>query len=451
VRGVVALEVLARIEQVLRDESGEPGLVLGDWFDYVGGTSTGAIIAGGVAMGLPVHLIQQLYRENMHSIVDRAGIFDLLRARYDEAGIETVLRREFGEERTLGSADLRCLLLLGLRNSTTGSPWPVSSNPDARFNLGSGSNLDLPLWQLVRASSAAPTFFVPEDVVVGGHTFVFSDGAVTTLNNPALQLALMATLPAYNLGWPTGRDELLLVSVGTGTSERARPDLRADDLTLLSYATAVPEALIHSVAVQNDLLCRVLGECRAGPPNRLRGRRPGRWRRAVARAPLQLCAVRRRDPPGQPRAAGCLAFERAGPRPHRRGRGHRGDVRVRPRRRGPGRPGALQGIRLGHALGTGAMGVHRVDHGAQHHQQRPGQRLEGSPFTCQREPLDRPVHQRDTEGLLEPEDAGAERRLGHVHGPGGRREAVVVDELDKGRDLSDVEPEQPRTLQPGPV
>jgi uncharacterized protein len=266
VRGVVALEVLARIEQVLRDETGDPGLVLGDWFDYVGGTSTGAIIAGGVAMGLPVHRIQVLYRENMRSIFSRAGLFDLVRARYDEEGIETVLRREFGEERTLGSPDLRCLLLLGLRNTTTGSPWPVSSNPAARFNVGPESNLELPLWQLVRASSAAPTFFVPEEVVVGGHTFVFSDGAVTTLNNPALQLVLMATLPAYNLGWPTGRDELLLVSVGTGTSERAHPDLRADDLTLLSYATAVPEALIHSAAVQNDLVCRVLGECRAGPP-----------------------------------------------------------------------------------------------------------------------------------------------------------------------------------------
>ena len=52
-RGVVALEVLARIEQLLRDESGDPELILGDSFDYVGGTSTGAIIAGGVALGLP--------------------------------------------------------------------------------------------------------------------------------------------------------------------------------------------------------------------------------------------------------------------------------------------------------------------------------------------------------------------------------------------------------------
>ena len=170
----------------------------------------------------------------MHSIFTRAGIFDLVRARYDEAGIESVLRREFGEDRTLGSADLRCLLLLGLRNTSTGSPWPVSSNPAGRYNQGPGSNLDLPLWQLVRASSAAPTFFVPEEILVGGHTFVFSDGAVTTLNNPALQLFLMATLPAYQLGWPTGRDELLLVSVGTGTTEQIEADLRAEDLHLLS-------------------------------------------------------------------------------------------------------------------------------------------------------------------------------------------------------------------------
>ena len=248
VRGVVALEVLARIEQVLRDETGDAELVLGDWFDYVGGTSTGAIIAGGVALGLPVSRIQQLYRDNMRAIFTRARVFDLLRARYDEKGIETVLRREFGEDRTLGSPDLHCLLLLGLRNTTTGSPWPVSSNPAGRYNQGSGSNLDLPLWQLIRASAAAPTFFVPEEVVVGEHTFVFSDGAVTTLNNPALQLFLMATLPAYHLGWPTGRDELLLVSVGTGTTERAHAGLRPHDLNLLDYATSVPEALIHSAS-----------------------------------------------------------------------------------------------------------------------------------------------------------------------------------------------------------
>lgn len=265
VRGVVALEVLARLEEELRAATGDPELVLGDWFDYVGGTSTGAIIAGGVALGLPVSRIQQLYRDNMQRIFTRARIRDVLRARYDEAGIEEVLRREFGEERTLGDPDLRCLLLLGLRNTTTGSPWPLSSNPAGRYNQGDGSNLRLPLWQLIRASAAAPTYFVPEEIELGGHTYVFSDGAVTTLNNPALQLVLMATLPAYRLAWPTGVDELLLVSVGNGTSPETLVDVRAADFTMLDHARQVPEALIHSAGVQQDYLCRVLGLCRYGP------------------------------------------------------------------------------------------------------------------------------------------------------------------------------------------
>lgn len=264
-RGVVALEVLARLEEQLRERTGESDLVLGDWFDYVGGTSTGGIIAAGLAIGLPVARLQALYTDNAEKIFMRSRWRDQLRFRYDDAGLEEVLRRELGE-RTLGSPDLRCLLLLGLCNTSTGSPWPVSSNPAARYNQGPGSNLELPLWQLVRASTAAPTFFPAEEIAVREDTrFLFSDGAVTTLNNPALQLALMATLPTYQLSWPTGVDELLLVSVGTGTTEQVDPALQIGDLHLLHHAKAVPEALIHSAVVQQDYLCRVLGECRYGP------------------------------------------------------------------------------------------------------------------------------------------------------------------------------------------
>ena len=263
-RGVVALEVLARLEEQLRERTGDEDLVLGDWFDYVAGTSTGGIIAAGLAIGLPVSRLQALYAENAKQIFTRARWRDQLKFRYDDAGLEEILRRELGD-RTLGSPDLRCLLLLGLRNSSTGSPWPVSSNPAARYNQGPDSNLELPLWQLVRASTAAPTFFPAEEINVGKQTFLFSDGAVTTLNNPALQLVLMATLPTYQLGWPTGLAELLMVSVGTGTTEQVDPALQVGDLTLLHHAKAVPEALIHSAVVQQDYLCRVLGECRYGP------------------------------------------------------------------------------------------------------------------------------------------------------------------------------------------
>ena len=50
IRGIITLEVLAEIERTLRVRSGRPDLVLCDYFDYVAGTSTGAIIAACVSL-----------------------------------------------------------------------------------------------------------------------------------------------------------------------------------------------------------------------------------------------------------------------------------------------------------------------------------------------------------------------------------------------------------------
>ena len=130
---------------------------------------------------------------------------------------------------------------------------------------------------------------MPEEVDVGGHTFVFSDGAVTTLNNPALQLFLMATLPAYHLGWPTGRDELLLVSVGTGTTERLQADLRAEDLNLLSYATQVPEALIHSARRAERRTCA--GSSASAGPGRGSTASSATWSAAPGCSPSRCSAT----------------------------------------------------------------------------------------------------------------------------------------------------------------
>ena len=42
IRGIISIEILARIESELRKSSGNPKLVLADYFDYVAGTSTGS-------------------------------------------------------------------------------------------------------------------------------------------------------------------------------------------------------------------------------------------------------------------------------------------------------------------------------------------------------------------------------------------------------------------------
>jgi hypothetical protein len=155
-----------------------------------------------------------------------------------------------------------------LRNATTDSPWTVSNNPAAKYNDAAreDTNLRLPLWQLVRASTAAPLFFPAEAVSLGTHEFLFVDGGVTTYNNPAFQLFVMATAEPYRLCWPTGTERLLLVSIGTGTSPNARKGLRPKDLNLLFNARSIPAALMYAALNEQDFLCRVFGDCRAGDP-----------------------------------------------------------------------------------------------------------------------------------------------------------------------------------------
>jgi hypothetical protein len=229
---------------------------------------------------MPVPQIREIALATARDMFDKAGFQRRFWYKYDDAHIASRLRDVFrgyltDEDRsaghtdiTLGTSALRTLLLVVMRNATTDSPWPLSNNPRAKFNNRSRAdcNLGVPLWQLVRASTAAPTFFPPEDVQVGPERFLFVDGGVTPYNNPALLLFVMASSAPYQLAWPTGADRMLLVSVGTGRVRHARPDLRAADLNLLYNAAAIPDALLSATQVEQDLLCRTFGRCRKGDP-----------------------------------------------------------------------------------------------------------------------------------------------------------------------------------------
>ncbi|HXW50454.1 MAG TPA: patatin-like phospholipase family protein [Candidatus Acidoferrales bacterium] len=294
VRGFIALEFLIRIEACLREKFGRSDLVLADYFDYVGGTSTGAIIATFVSLGFSVDEIRDFYRTGAKTMFDPSNVFLRIARRFGgdsgiakflstigvltsssmftqkalAAEIKAVIGKDGDAEATLGTQKLRTLLLLVMRNASTDSPWPLSNNPHAKYNDRSlkDCNLDLPLWQLVRASTAAPVFFPPEVIDVGDQQFIFVDGGVTVYNNPAFLLFLMATLPPYEVRWPAGEDKLLLVSVGTGLSENANLELRADQMNVLYNVQSLPAALMFAAQVEQDMLCRVFGKTRSGEP-----------------------------------------------------------------------------------------------------------------------------------------------------------------------------------------
>ena len=267
IRGLITLEVLAKIEATLRESlDRDESFVLADYFDYIAGTSTGAIIATALSLGMRVADIQNFYREGGKKMFDKAFILRRFRHRYEDEKLSNELKKVFGEDTTFGSDRLKTLLMLVMRNATTDSPWPLSNNPLAKYNdpKRPSSNLKLPLWQLVRASTAAPVFFPPEVIQLGDKEFIFVDGGVTPYNNPAFQLFLMATLEPYKLMWPSGEDKMLLVSVGTGITPNINPELKISGMHLVYNAEAIPLALMLASQYEQDFLCRIFGKCLLG-------------------------------------------------------------------------------------------------------------------------------------------------------------------------------------------
>ncbi len=269
IRGIMTIEILAGLERMLRDETGGgEDFVLADYFDAIAGTSTGAIIAACLSRGMSVESVRRFYIDSGPDMFQKANLFRRFRYKYEDDKLAAKIRDVVGADATLGDPSLRTILMMVLRNATTDSPWPLSNNPKAKYNdPGRGDcNLQLPLWQLIRASTAAPTYFPPEVIEFdnGRYEFVFVDGGITPYNNPAFQLFLMCTIQPYRLQWPTGEDKMLLVSVGTGTNPEANADLAPGDMNLFYNAGSIPSALMFAALNEQDLLCRVFGNCLSG-------------------------------------------------------------------------------------------------------------------------------------------------------------------------------------------
>lgn len=221
-RGALTLGFLARIESLLRARTRRPDFVLRDYFDLIGGTSTGAILATGLAIGMTTDELIALYHELGPKIFGRRRRrIRFWRSRFSHAGLSEALSERLGDRR-LDDPSIACGLCIIAKRADTRSTWPLHNHPDARYAPRNGRIL---LRHAVRASTAAPTYFEPErveyEVDDDGHPVAgaFVDGGVSMMNNPALQLLLLATCSGFRFDWPLGTDKLLLVSVGTGRWE----------------------------------------------------------------------------------------------------------------------------------------------------------------------------------------------------------------------------------------
>jgi predicted acylesterase/phospholipase RssA len=266
VRGIVALAFLKKIERTLEAEAGK-FVRLCDYFDLIGGTSTGAIIAVGLALGYNVDQIREFYLRLAPRVFRPPWVrVPGWRAIFDARALAGELKAIIGD-RTLDTPDLQTGLGVMLKRIDTASAWILTNNPRSAYwetppDHSFIGNRNYRLAEIVRASTAAPHYFDPQEIeiVAGEPPGLFVDGGLTPHNNPSLALFLSAFVPHYGLAWEASPEKLTIVSIGAGTF-RDRLDSRS--LSKGPSAKLALRAMIQQIGDNQQLiltLMSLLGE-----------------------------------------------------------------------------------------------------------------------------------------------------------------------------------------------
>lgn len=259
--GLIPAEALILVEEQLNQITGT-AKPLCDRFDLIGGTSTGAILAAGLALGLSARELRDFYLRFGQEIFTKVWFGARFWHSYSDAPLAKHLQEVLGESTTLASERLRTQILIVTKNVTLGNDWFFTNNPQNKYFK---NNSSLPLWQVVRASTAAPTYFPPQTITVPDETgkkqtYEFVDGGVSSYNNPALQVFLEATIPEYGHGWPMGCDRLLLLSLGTGFNSLTVPSGKAAGYNLIDWGKYVVKEMMNEANLQQNILLHIIGQ-----------------------------------------------------------------------------------------------------------------------------------------------------------------------------------------------
>lgn len=267
-RGIIEVAFLEEIEAEYRRRYG-PGQIC-DWFDLIGGTSTGALIAAALSLGKPLSVVRDFYLERAVSFFSerkwwRYGLAPV----FDCEGLERELRKDVGDL-TLGDPAFRTYLAIVTKRLDTGAPWILSNipgspyfddDPDGRW-IG---NRHYEVARLLRAASAAPTLFSHQELEIakGEPPGVFVDGGLSVYNDPSLALLRLARIRKFGLSWPLGAEKLFILSLGTGRRRARIPLHKARNTSAFFHAIRS----LLGVSADGDLITLTMMEWLGTSPN----------------------------------------------------------------------------------------------------------------------------------------------------------------------------------------
>ena len=240
IRGIIPAEILNFFEE----SSGRP---ISELFDLIAGTSTGGILALGLGTRCKqgkdpykASELSDLYVNNGPAIF-RKTAFTSLREyfgpKYSAKPLEAVLRSYFGQCR-LHSAIVP--LLIASYDIKSQQPFFFKSS-----RIAADPSYDWELEKVARATSAAPTYFPPQQLETKfgkkPEKYVLIDGGVFA-NNPA-----MAAYTEARTLFPSAR-VIIVVSVGTGDRTDSIRYMQARKWGLVGWALRIAPVFMESVS-----------------------------------------------------------------------------------------------------------------------------------------------------------------------------------------------------------
>ncbi|KAF2177077.1 phospholipase [Zopfia rhizophila CBS 207.26] len=226
IRGLSSLQILKTIlERVAREQGLQAPPKPCDFFDMIGGTSTGGLIAIMLGrMKMSIEECMEAYTELSDKVFRQTHSLSLsltgkVRGKFDSKALEDAVKQNLIKHslpedcllQDVGQAS--CKVFVCATSGSTRQTVILSSYSTERTN--SDRLKYTKIWQAARATSAASGFFDPIDVRLGSYKESYTDGA-TGANNPINYLwheAKEAFLePGENL-----EDNLdCIISIGTG-------------------------------------------------------------------------------------------------------------------------------------------------------------------------------------------------------------------------------------------
>ena len=193
IRGIFPAQILKRIKEELAIDFCQE-------MQIITGTSTGSIIAAGLAIEYPIEQIVDLYKNEGHRIFQRnyseflnkynwKGLFQ---SKYNNLYLKKILNNIF---KNLTLSETKARLMIPASDVSNGSVFIFKSNYDDNFVRDKNTRIA----DAVLASCSAPTFFNPVRV----KEYLLADGGLWA-NNPSLiartansMLAMINCIMAY--------------------------------------------------------------------------------------------------------------------------------------------------------------------------------------------------------------------------------------------------------------